>query len=82
MGLYPDGLCLVVDLGIGAILASFNVLGNWPLEIDKLKRFVSEGAILSAVALSMHTEIPSGPLALDTSRPLIRCTSSSVTHNN
>ena len=44
MSLYPDGLCLVVDLGIGAILASFHVLGNWPLEIDKLKRFVSEGA--------------------------------------
>ena len=44
MGLHPDGLCLVVDLGIGAILASFHVLGNWPLKIDKLKRFVSEGA--------------------------------------
>ena len=45
MGLHPDGLCFVVDLGIGVILAYFHVLGNFPLEIDKLKRLINEGAI-------------------------------------
>ena len=64
IGLYPDGLCLVVDLGIGTTLAAFHSLGKWPFAMDRLKIFVKEGAMLSDVALSMRAEIPSGPLAL------------------
>ena len=53
-------------------------LGKWLLVIDKLKRLVSEGAILSEVALSMCAEIPSGPLAFNTSKPLRSCLISCV----
>ena len=59
IGLYPDGLCLSVYLGIGTTLVDFHSLGEWLLVIDRLKRLVSEGAILSEVALSMCAEIPS-----------------------
>ena len=67
-----------VDLGIGTTLADFHSLGKWLLVIDKLKRLVSERAILSEVALSMCAEIPSGPLAFNTSKPLRSCLISCV----
>ncbi len=78
IGLYPDGLCLAVDLGIDTTLADFHNLGKWPLVIDRLKRLVSEGAILSEVAFSLCAEIPSGPIAFNTSKPLRRCSISCV----
>ena len=47
--------------------------------MKQLNNFVSDGAIALAVHLSMRAEIPSGPLALDTSRDLSSSqTSSSV----
>ncbi len=72
IGLYPDGLCLAVDLGIGTTLADFYSLGKWPLMIDRLKRLVNERAILSEVAFSMRAEIPSGPVAFDTSKVYVQ----------
>ena len=78
ISLYPDGLCLDVDLGIGITLADFHSLGKWLLVIDRLKRLVSEGAILSEVALRMCAEIPSGPLVFNTSKPLRSCSISCV----
>ena len=47
--------------------------------MEQLNNFVSDGAIALAVHLSMRAEIPSDPLALDTSRDLSSSqTSSSV----
>ena len=46
IGLYPDGLCLAVDLGIGTTLVDLHSLKKWLLVIDRLKKLVSEGAIL------------------------------------
>jgi len=48
---------LALVLGIGTTLDTFHNLGKWPLVMDRLNRFVSKGAILSDVALSMHAKI-------------------------
>ncbi len=48
-----------------------------PLLIEMLNNFVSDGTILSSVPFNILDEIPSGPLALDTSRERIRAATSS-----
>ena len=60
-------------------LASLQTFGNQPFEIERLKLALlySDGASLSAVDLRTHPEMPSGPLALDTSRPAIKVAISS-----
>ena len=63
MSLYPERLCLLLDLGMGTTLAVFHSLGNLPLEIERLNRCVNEGAILLAVSLSIRAEMLSGPFA-------------------
>ena len=81
IGLYPDGVFLLADLGTGTTLACFHNLGKFPVDIDRLKSLASEGATLLEVALSIHTHIPSGPLAFDTFKLLISSTISSDVHS-
>ncbi len=57
----------------------FQLAGGLPHMMEQLNSFVRDGAIAVAVDLSIRAEIPSGPLALDTSKRLsISKTSSSV----
>ena len=65
---------------MGTILASFQTFGKRPFEIERLSSFASDGAILGAVDFSMRPEMPSRPLALDTSRPAIMAATSSGVH--
>ena len=68
-----------VDFGTGTTTVDFAAWGNDPVLIDKLNSFVTTGVIAVAVALSIRAEMPSGPLALVTSRDVRRNrTSSSV----
>ena len=46
----------------------FQLPGTVPLEIDRLQRSVTSGAIAKAVLLSIKAEMPSGPVALVVSR--------------
>ena len=59
------------------MLANFHAFGNFPVVRERLKSLAKGEAILLAVALSMKADMPSGPLALLVSRPLIRCNTSS-----
>ena len=54
--------------GMGTMLDFFQSEENDPALMDRLKNFVSDGEICSAVSLNILTEIPSGPLALAISR--------------
>ena len=47
---------------------NFQSVGKQPLFKDRLNTFVTDGAILVAVSLSILAEIPSGPFAFDTLR--------------
>ena len=53
MGLKPVGVSQAVSLGIGTTEDCFKQAGKWPLHMDIFKSFVSEGATLVAVDLSM-----------------------------
>ena len=46
----------------------FAACGNVPVFRERLNSLVTTGVIVTAVALSMWAEIPSGPLAFVTSR--------------
>ena len=54
------------------MLANFHAFGNFPVVRERLKSLANGEAILLAVALSMKADMPSGPLALLVTRPLIR----------
>ena len=56
------------DFGIGIMNDIFAACGNVPVFRKRLNSLVTTGVIVTAVALSMWAEIPSGPLAFVTSR--------------
>ena len=58
----------------------FQSVGGRPHAIEQLNNFVSDGAIALAVDLNMRAEMPSGPLALDTSRDFSSSQTSSTVH--
>ena len=58
----------------------FQLAGGRPHTMEWLNSFVSEGVIAVAVDLSIRAEMPSGPLALDTSRHLSSSYTSSSEH--
>ena len=58
-----------IDLGMGVTTDIFAAFGNVPVFRERLNKLVTVGVIVTAVALSMRAEIPSGPLAFVTSRP-------------
>ena len=58
----------------------FQSAGGRPHAIEQLNNFVSDGAIALAVDLNMRAEMPSGPLALDTSRDFSSSQTSSSVH--
>ena len=60
---------------------NFQNVGKQPLFKDRLNKFVTDGAILVAVSLSILAEIPSGPFAFDTSRVCRCCSTSSTAHS-
>ncbi len=66
------------DFGIGTTLDLFHSVGTCPCLIDKLKSFVTDGAMLVAVCFSIVADTPSGPVALDISRFPSRCSTSSM----
>ena len=71
IGLNLSGEVAGEDFGIGTTVECFHstiVPGTRLVDSDRLKRLVTELAILLAVALSMQAEIASGPVALDVSR--------------
>ena len=47
---------------------AFQLPGTVPLEIDRLQRSVTSGAVIKAVLLSIKSEMPSGPVALVVSK--------------
>ena len=57
------------DLYIGITLATFQSVGNIPVQIDRLKIKVSEGTITGAAIFRILAEILSTPDAFDTERP-------------
>ena len=58
----------------------FQSVRGRPHAIEQLNNFVSDGAIALAVDLNMRAEMPSGPLALDTSRDFSSSQTSSTVH--
>jgi hypothetical protein len=56
--------------GIGTIKDFFQDEGMFPV-MDRLNSLVRDGAMLGAVFFSILVDIPSGPLALETSRTAI-----------
>ena len=54
--------------GIGTTRDSFHFSGTLPNLRDRLKREVTEGAMLAAVAFSILADTSSGPLDFDTSK--------------
>ena len=58
----------------------FQSEGNDPVLMDRLKIFVSDGEICSAVSLNILAEIPSGPLALAISRVIKSSVTSDSVH--
>ena len=64
IGLYSVGslLLLLVDFGIGAMLAVFHSFGNIRFDNESVNNLASGSAMLSAVALSINTEMLFGPL--------------------
>ena len=65
---------------MGTTEDTFQQLGNRPSAIDMLNSFAKDGAIDSAVACSILTEIPSGQLAFEASKDLMRKRISSSEH--
>ena len=63
---------------MGTTTDLFHSVGTCPSLIDRLKSLVTDGAMLVAVCLSIIADTSSGPVALDTSRFLRRCSTSSV----
>ena len=80
MGLNDDGVSLVVEdsFGIGTTLACFHDCGKCPFEIVRLNKLAKDGAMVLATAFSIQADIPSGPVALVTSRLLNNACTSSV----
>ena len=80
MGLNDDGVSLVVEdgFGIGTTLACFHDCGKCPFEIVRLNKLAKDGAMVLATAFSIRADIPSGPVALVTSRLLNNVCTSSV----
>ena len=74
IGLYSVGslLLLLVDFGIGTMPALFHYLENLPFDNERVNNLASGSAMLSAVALSINTELLSGPLVLLVSSALMR----------
>jgi len=60
---------------------AFQLPGTVPLEIDRLQRSVTSGAVTKAVLLSIKAEMPSGPVALVVSK-LERSHSISLGHSS
>ena len=78
MGRYLVGEDRSDDFGMGTTTYLFHSVGTCPSLIERLKSLVTDGAMLVAVCLSIVADTSSGPVALDTSRFLRRCSSSSV----
>ena len=68
------------DLGTGTILASFLSAGKMPLFREGLNSVVKLGVMAVTVALSIFTEIPSGPVDLESSNSIIKSYISSSVH--
>ena len=62
-----DGLAVSEDLGMGITEASFHLLGNVPVKIDRLNSLATGAAMLAAVAFNIRPEILSGPFDLEIS---------------
>ena len=56
------------DFGTGTIIDHFHPCGNVPARSEILRSLHTEGAINSAVILSILAEIPSGPDAFEVSK--------------
>ena len=64
MGRKDCTVCGVESLGIGTILEDFHSAESWPVLIERLKREVREGVVISTVKVfSIQAEMPSGPMA-------------------
>ena len=63
---------MFVALGTGTIRASFQASGKEPVVKDRLNNLVRLGTMASMVPFSIFTEIPSGPVDLEGSRPTMR----------
>ena len=55
-----DGLAVSEDFGMGKTEASFLLLGNVTVKIDRLNSLVTGAAMLAAVAFNIRPEILSG----------------------
>ncbi len=73
---FPGADGLVEDLGIGAIMDSFQPSGILPTRMERLNSLVIDGAMQDAVCFNIWAEILSGPQALETSRPCSKCSTS------
>jgi len=65
------GLSCAEAFGMGTTNDFFQQLGKQLFSMEMLNSSVSDGAILTAVPLSIQIEIPSGPLALEASSDCI-----------
>ena len=65
---------------MGTTEETFHASGNIPVDMEILNNFVSDGVMLWAVPFNILAEMPSGPLALLTSRDANMSNTSSSVH--
>ena len=80
IGLYFVGLARSFAFGMGTTEETFHASGNIPVDMEILNNFVSDGVMLWAIPFNILAEMPSGPLALLTSRDANMSNTSSSVH--